>query len=298
MDLRVLKYFLTVAREGSITKATNILHVTQPTISRQLMDLEAEIGHKLFKRSSHNIKLTDAGILLKKRAEEILDMAERIRSEFSQGDEEIIGDVYIGSGETYAMKEIAGVVRKLKKKYPHIRYHLFSGNADDVTEKLDRKLIDFGLLIQPADLSKYDHLTLSQKDRWGLLMRRDNPLSRKSCIHRKDLLGIPLLVSRQVMNRSGGKNELKEWLGTDLEKCDIAATYNLIYNVSILVREGVGCALSLDKLSDTSKDSELCFKPLSPRVESTLNIVWEKGRNFSEAANKFLEELRNNLSYK
>lgn len=294
----MLKYFLTVAREGSITKATNILHVTQPTISRQLMDLEAEIGHKLFKRSSHNIKLTDAGILLKKRAEEILDMAERIRSEFSQGDEEIIGDVYIGSGETYAMKEIAGVVRKLKKKYPHIRYHLFSGNADDVTEKLDRKLIDFGLLIQPADLSKYDHLTLSQKDRWGLLMRRDNPLSRKSCIHRKDLLGIPLLVSRQVMNRSGGKNELKEWLGTDLEKCDIAATYNLIYNASILVREGVGCALSLDKLSDTSKDSELCFKPLSPRVESTLNIVWEKGRNFSEAANKFLEELRNNLSYK
>ena len=129
-------------------------------------------------------------------------------------------------------------------------------------------------------------------------MRRDNPLSRKSCIHRKDLLGIPLLVSRQVMNRSGGKNELKEWLGTDLEKCDIAATYNLIYNASILVREGVGCALSLDKLSDTSKDSELCFKPLSPRVESTLNIVWEKGRNFSEAANKFLEELRNNLSYK
>ncbi len=298
MDLRVLKYFLTVAREGSITKATNILHVTQPTISRQLMDLEAEIGHKLFKRSSHNIKLTDAGILLKKRAEEILDMAERIRSEFSQGDEEIIGDVYIGSGETYAMKEIAGVVRNLKKKYPHIRYHLFSGNADDVTEKLDRKLIDFGLLIQPADLSKYDHLTLSQKDRWGLLIRRDNPLSQKSCIHRKDLLGIPLLVSRQVMNRSGGKNELKEWLGTDLEKCDIAATYNLIYNASILVREGVGCALSLDKLSDTSKDSELCFKPLSPRVESTLNIVWEKGRNFSEAANKFLEELRNNLSYK
>ena len=292
MELRVLKYFMAVAREGSITAAANILHVTQPTLSRQLMDLEYELGHKLFQRGSHSISLTPEGILLKKRAEEILDMVQRTQAEFSRQGTEVSGDVYIGGGETCAMGQIASIVRDLRETNPNICYHLFSGNADDVTEKLDRGLLDFGLLIQPADLSKYDYLTLPYKDTWGLLMRSDNPLSAKKRIQKKDLFNQALLVSRQVANKSHSRNDLVEWLGEDLSKFKIAASYNLIYNAAIMVKEGVGCALTLDKLADTSPTSNLCFRPLMPKVEAELNIVWKKDRYFSEAAKIFLGELK------
>ena len=296
MELRVLKYFLAVAREGSITGAANLLHLTQPTLSRQLMDLEAEIAHKLFKRASHSIKLTEEGMLLKKRAEEILDMVEHMRSEFSFKSKEILGDVYIGGGETYEMKQIASVVRELRPIYPGLKYHLYSGNADDVTEKLDKGLLDFGLLIQPANLAKYDYITLSQKDTWGLLMRNDFPLSSKKRITRNDLLGVDLLVSRQVANRSNFKSSLVEWMGSNLGKYNVVATYNLIYNAAVLVREGVGCALTLDKLTDTGVESGLSFRPLSPKVESALNIVWKKDRYFSDAAKIFLDYLRKKIA--
>ena len=282
MELRVLKYFLAVAREGSVTGAANLLHVTQPTLSRQIMDLEDELGHKLFERGSHSVRLTEDGVLLKKRAEEILDMADRTLSEFASRDGRGAGGyVYIGE-----------IVRNLRRSHPRIRYNLYSGNADDVTEKLDKGLLDFGLLIQPADLSKYDYVNLPDKDVWGVLMRSDSPLAAKKRIQKKDLFGQPLLVSRQVANRAYSKNDLAEWLGEDLEKFDIAATYNLIYNAGVMVREGVGYAITLDKLADTGEGSGLCFRPLMPKVEAGLNVVWKKDRYFSEAAKVFLAELK------
>lgn len=293
MELRVLRYFLAVAREGSVTGAANLLHVTQPTLSRQLMDLEGELGRRLFERGSHSVRLTGDGILLKRRAEEILDMAERTLSEFSGRDGSgAAGDVYIGGGETCAMGRIGEMVRGLRLGYPRIRFNLYSGNADDVTEKLDRGLLDFGLLIHPADLSKYDYVNLPDRDVWGVLMRADNPLAEKRRIRKRDLLGIPVFVSRQVSRRAYPKNDLLEWLGGDLEGLDIAGTYNLIYNAGIMVREGVGCAIVLDKLADTGEGSGLCFRPLMPKVEAGLSVVWKKGRYFSEAAKVFLAELK------
>lgn len=292
MELRVLKYFLAVAREGSVTGAANLLHVTQPTLSRQLMDLEGELGRKLFERGSHSVRLTDDGVLLMKRAEEITDMADRTLSEFAARDgRDVCGDVYIGGGETYAMKRIGEMVRKLRQSHPRIKFNLYSGNADDVAEKLDKGLLDFGLLIQPADLSKYDYVTLPDKDAWGVLMRSDSPLAAKRRIRKKDLFGFPIFVSRQASRCAYSKNDLLEWLGEDLEKFDIAGTYNLIYNAGIMVREGVGYAITLDKLADTGEGSGLCFRPLMPKVEAGLNVVWKKGRYFSEAAKIFLAEL-------
>lgn len=293
MELRVLKYFLAVAREGSVTGAANLLHVTQPTLSRQLMDLEGELGRKLFERGSHSVRLTDDGVLLMKRAEEITDMADRTLSEFAARDgRDVCGDVYIGGGETYAMKRIGEMVRKLRQSHPRIKFNLYSGNADDVAEKLDKGLLDFGLLIQPADLSKYDYVTLPDKDAWGVLMRSDSPLAAKRRVRKKDLFGFPIFVSRQASRRAYSKNDLLEWLGEDLEKFDIAGTYNLIYNAGIMVREGVGYAITLDKLADTGEGSGLCFRPLMPKVEAGLNVVWKKGRYFSEAAKIFLAELK------
>ncbi len=292
MELRVLKYFLAVAREGSVTGAANLLHVTQPTLSRQLMDLEGELGRKLFERGSHSVRLTDDGVLLMKRAEEITDMADRTLSEFAARDgRDVCGDVYIGGGETYAMKRIGEMVCNLRQSHPRIKFNLYSGNADDVAEKLDKGLLDFGLLIQPADLSKYDYVTLPDKDVWGVLMRSDSPLAAKRRVRKKDLFGLPIFVSRQASRRAYSKNDLLEWLGEGLEKFDIAGTYNLIYNAGIMVREGVGYAITLDKLADTGEGSGLCFRPLMPKVEAGLNVVWKKGRYFSEAAKIFLAEL-------
>lgn len=226
MELRVLKYFLAVAREGSVTGAANLLHVTQPTLSRQLMDLEGELGRKLFERGSHSVRLTDDGVLLRKRAEEIMDMADRTLSEFAARDgRDVGGDVYIGGGETYAMKRIGGMVRNLRQSHPRIKFNLYSGNADDVAEKLDKGLLDFGLLIQPADLSKYDYVTLPDKDVWGVLMRSDSPLAARRRVRKKDLFGLPIFVSRQVSRRAYSKNGLLEWMGEDLERFDIAVMF-------------------------------------------------------------------------
>lgn len=297
MEFRVLRYFLTVAREGSITAAADVLHITQPTLSRQLKDLERELGKKLFIRSSHSIILTDEGMLLRKRAEEIVDMVGKLEAEFSSMEETISGDVYIGGGETDAMKQIARVVKNLQFSYPNIRYHLFSGNEDDVTERLDKGLLDFGILIQPADLSKYNYMTIPAKDVWGVVMRKDSPLASKDTIRAIDLLNIPLICSRQAMQQTLSKNEFVDWFGEDFDKLNVVTTYNLAYNAAIMVDEGIGYAITLDKIVITSGDSNLCFKPLEPRLESGLNIVWKKHQVFSAAAEQFLKEIQTEFTY-
>ncbi|MCM3097955.1 LysR family transcriptional regulator [Priestia megaterium] len=292
MEVRVLRYFLTVAREGNITRAADFLHVTQPTLSRQLKGLEQKLGKKLFIRSSHSVILTDEGMLLRNRAEEIVNMMDKLEAEFSSMEETIGGDVYIGGGETEAMKHIARVAKDVQVRYPNIRYHLYSGNEEDITERLDKGLLDFGILIQPADISKYNYLNMPAKDVWGVVMKKDSSLAVKESIQAADLLNVPLICSRQAMKQTFSKNEFADWFGEDFHKLNIVTTYNLAYNAAIMVEEGVGYAITLDKIVNTSTTSNLCFRPLQPRLESGLNIVWKKHHVLSAAANVFLKELQ------
>ena len=288
MELRILKYFLAVAREESISGAAQALHMTQPTRSRQLMDLEEELGKQLLIRGSRRITLTEEGMLLRKRAAEILDLVEKAEAELTAPDEVVNGDIYIGGGETEAMRMIAEIATGLQRSCPDIRYHLYSGNADDVTERLDKGLLDFGVLIEPANMKKYDYIRLPATDTWGLLMPRDCPLAARPVIRPQDLRDLPLITSRQSML----SNEFSGWLGKEFEKLRIVATYNLVYNASLLVAAGMGYALCLDKLVNTSEESPLCFRPLEPRMEVHLDIVWKKYQVFSGAAERFLKEVR------
>lgn len=292
MELRVLRYFLAVAREETITSAANRLHVTQPTLSRQIKDLEDELGQQLLIRGSHRVELTAEGMLLRKRAEEIVAMADRTEEEFRAMQGELTGDVYIGGGETDAMSLIAAVCRELQIEHPGIRYHIHSGNAQDVTERLDKGLLDFGLLIQPTDIARYDRLSIPARDRWGVIMRRDCPLAAKVAISPADLAALPLIFSRQVLDEREEGNGLAEWFGPYWGRLNIVATFNLCYNAAVMARQGVGYVLSLDKLVDTSQESPLCFRPLSPPLESGLDLVWKKYQVFSAAAALFLERLR------
>lgn len=291
MELRVLRYFLAVAREESISGAANALHMTQPTLSRQLMELEEELGKKLLIRGNRRITLTEEGMLLRKRAEEILSLVKKTETELTENKETIGGDIYIGSGETDAIRLIARTARKLQKIYPDIRYHLYSGNADDVTERLDKGLLDFGILIEPADIKKYDYMQLPAVDVWGVLMRRDNPLSVKKTVQAEDLMDLPLLISRQSLV----ENVMSGWLKKDFEQLNIVATYNLVYNASLMVQEKFGFALCLDQLVDTSENSMLCFRPLEPRIEAKLDLVWKKHQVHSKATKLFLQRLQDSF---
>ena len=292
MEIRFLKYFLAIAREGSITAAANSLHLTQPTLTRQIQELEKELGQKLLIRGKQHITLTAEGMILRKRAEEIVDLAEKTEAEFHSINETIGGDIYIGSGETDSMKYIAEVLKELQEEYPLIKFHIHSGNAEDVTEKLDKGLLDFGILIQPINLSKYDYMTLPEKDVWGVIMRKDSPLAKKEFIELKDLMGVPIIASRQMSRKYSAESGFLDWFGDEFEKINITATYNLVYNAAIMVKAGLGYAVTLDKLANTSSESEICFRPLYPRLESGLDLVWKKYQVFSPAAGLFLEKCK------
>ena len=296
MEIRVLKYFLAVAREGSITGAANSLHLTQPTLTRQLQDLEKELKQKLLVRGKHKVTLTPEGMILRKRAEEIVDMVEKTEAEFLSLNETISGDIYIGGGESDCMKHIAGIIKEIQEDYPQIKFHIFSGNAEDVTEKLDKGLLDFGVLIQPVDLSKYDNMPLPDKDVWGVIMRKDSPLAKKDYIELDDLKNLPLINSRQAMRKTSSKNEFIEWFQGEFENLNTVATINLVYNATVMVKAGIGYAITLDKLVDTSKESLLCFRPLKPKLESGLDIVWKKYQVFSPAAKLFLDKMQEKFS--
>ena len=291
MELRVLRYFLAVAREGNITGAANFLHLTQPTLSRQIKDLEEELGCQLLVRKSHRVVLTPEGMRLRKRAEEIISMVDKTEAEFLARENAVSGDIYIGGGETQAIRQIAEIIRELQEEYPDIHYHLYSGNAEDVTERLDKGLLDFGILIQPADISKYDYINLPSKDRWGVIMRKDSPMADKESIRKEDLLDVPLICSRQVMTQRRTENEFADWFGDDFDRLHVVTTFNLVYNAAIMVEAGVGYAVTLDKLAHTSEDSLLCFRPLMPPLESGMNIIWKKYQVFSPAAELFLERM-------
>lgn len=289
MELRVLRYFLAAAREESVTGAANYLHLTQPTLSRQLRDLEEELGQKLFTRGGHRLTLTPAGMYLRKRAEEMVALADQTEADFRAMQGDIAGDIRIGGGETAAMTLVADVCRELREAHPGIRCCLYSGNAEDVAERLDKGLIDFGLVIQPADIARYDCLPLPVKDRWGAIFPKTWALAGKETISPEDLRGVPLLLSQQVLDEG---NVLARWFGDLWKDMTVAATYNLIYNAAVMVKDGLGCVISLDGLADTSAESPLCFRPLEPALEAGIDVVWKKYQVFSPAAALFLEKLR------
>lgn len=287
MEFRLLEYFLAVAREQSITAAAEALHISQPALSTQLKGLEDELGKKLLIRGvkgSRRVVLTEEGMILRKRAEEMLSLMRRTEEEISGADDTIAGNVFIGAGETETVRLFAKVANILQKKYPDIKYHISSGNAEHVLEYLDKGLIDFGLLFSSIDPHKYEAVQVPIKDSWGVLMRKDSPLAEKKAILPEDLWDKPLIVSHQ----RGDNAYLGQWLGRKESELHIVATYNLLFNASLLVDEGIGYALCFDKLINTN-GSNLCFRPLSPRLEAHGYIVWKKYQVFSKAARAFVD---------
>lgn len=291
MELRVLRYYLAVARELSISAAADILHITQPTLSRQIMDLEDELGTQLIVRSSKKLSLTDNGVLLKKRAEDIIALADKTISEFQTDNALVGGDIFIGSGETDAVRFLARSAANLQSKYPDIHYHLVSGDSDDIAYKLDKGLLDFAIFVEPADISKYECMRLGAVDKWGLLMRCDSPLAGRDVIMPEDLWDIPLIISRQTpQNRT-----MEKWIGKSFEKLNVVGTYNLLFNASLMVDEGCGYALCLDKIIRTNENKTLCFKPLASDMKVHLNLAWKKNQIFSKAAELFLNECKSDF---
>ncbi len=288
MDLRVLRYFLTVVQEQSIIGAAKALHVTQPTLSRQLKELETEFGAKLFVRGNKNqgISLTEKGMLLRRRAEELIELSDKTLSEMQNDEPAIIGSIAIGGGESDAMRIIARAANSLKKLHPGIYLRLFSGNAEDVKEKLNNGLLDFGVFVEPTDLRKYEALKLPSTDSWGVLTRKDSPIADKKSITPQELLDIPLLVSAQ----NQVAQEFTKWFGIRSEELNIVASYNLLFNASLMVEEGLGDALCLDKIINTT-GSELCFIPLEPKENIHLFLAWKKYQMLTKPAEAFLNEI-------
>lgn len=295
MELRVLQYFLAIAREQSIVHAAESLHLSQPTLSTQMKQLEKELGKQLFIRGgkgTRRITLTDEGMILRKRAEEILELVRKTEAEITASDEVLIGDIYIGAGETDGIRLIARAAKQMQEQHPGIQFHISSGNSIFVKESLDRGLIDFGIVFGSVDLTTYHALKVPSKDTWGVLMRKDAPLAQKERINRKDLWNQPLILSQQ--ESAGG--QIMQWLKRDPSKLHITATYNLIYNASRLVDEGLGYALSFDKLINTTGESSLCFRPLDPPLETEMYIIWKKYQIFSKPVSKFISFLQDSLS--
>ncbi|MDY2548821.1 MAG: LysR family transcriptional regulator [Enterococcus casseliflavus] len=288
MELKSLTTFLTVAEKETISAAAKHLHLSQQSLSRQLMELEKELGVTLFTRGNRKITLTEDGLLFRKRAEEIVELIEKTRSEFLSPRDTITGNVSIGAGETYVIQLLGKIIKEIQVEYPNVKFHLFSGNADEVKERLDKGLLDFGVVISPVDVKKYHSLRLPSRDTWGVLMRKDSPLASNEVITPKDLWEVPLITSRQSLVSS----ELSKWLKKDMNKLTVVATYNLVYNASKLVEEGVGYALTLDKLINFTPDSPLCFRKLSPTLESDLAVIWKNTQVFSKASGLFLERMK------
>ncbi len=286
MELRTLRYFLEIARNENMTRASEALHISQPSLSKEMKALEDELGKKLFIRKNSGLILTDEGMLLRKRAEDIVDMTDKTVAEFNSLNEINGGDIYIGCAESYLIKYLARAVKDFTEKYPLFRYHLSSGNTEQVAEKLDRGLLDLAFIVEPPDLSKYNYLEVDGADVWGVVMRRDSPLAEKNSVRVEDLYGLPLICSRQAI-----AVDIPRWCGENTEKLTFSGTLNLCYNGTVFVREGLGYLLTFDKLANTSNESGLCFRPLEPMLETKMYIIWKKYQVFSPIAELFVKEL-------
>ena len=287
MEIKSLRYFLAIAREENMTKAADILHVTQPTLSKTLKSLEDELGKKLFIRHSFSISLTDEGMLLRDRAEDLIAMADRIEQEFITLDDITGGDIYFGLAESYQIRYLAKEIRKLKKRYPGFTYHITSGDTEQVTEKLDKGLLDFAVLCEKPNTAKYDYVKFPEADIWGAVMPADHPLAAKKSVKVKDLIGQPLFCSEQSWN-----NEIPDWAGDDFERLHLEGSFRLSYNGSLFAREGLGILLTFKHLVECSDENGLVFRPLSPKQTSELYLIWHKFPSFMPIAEQFLAEIK------
>ena len=287
MEIRTLRYFLAVAREENMTRAAEQLHVTQPTLSKTLRALEDELGKKLFTRHSFSIRLTDEGVLLRNRAEDLVSMADKITQEFVTLDDITGGDIYLGLAESYQIRLLARAIREFRRQYPELHYHLTSGDTEQVTEKLDKGLLDFSVLAEMPDTAKYDYLVFPSADVWGLVFPKDDPLSEKEVITVDDIAGLPLFCSEQSWI-----SDIPRWCGDRMQELRLEGSFRLSYNGSMFAREGLGYLLTFDHLIDTSPASGLVFRPLEPRLENRLYLIWKKYQMLSPIADRFLEHLQ------
>ena len=287
MDIRSLRYFLAVAREENMTRASELLHVTQPTLSRAIRALEEELGKKLFTRHSFHISLTEEGVLLRDRAEDLVTMADKIEQEFLSLDDITGGELYLGLAESYQIRYLARQLRALKGQYPGLRFHITSGDTEQVTEKLDKGLLDFAVLCEEPEARKYDSILFPEGDLWGLILPENDALAKKETILADDLVGLPLFTSEQ-----GWKGDIKRWAGDRFSQLHLEGSSRLAYNASLFVREGLGYQLTFRHLVDTSPGSGLTFRPLSPALEVRLYLIWNRYQAFTPIAERFLAQTR------
>ena len=291
MEIRTLRYFLAVAREENMTRAAEILHVTQPTLSKALKSLEDELGKKLFIRRSFSIRLTDEGVLLRDRAEDLVSLADKIGQEFISLDDISGGELYLGLAESYQIRYLARMIKEFKTRYPNLHYHITSGDTEQIADKLDKGLLDFMVLAELPDSRKYEYLAFPERDVWGLVIPKEDPLAEKNAIRPEDLAGLPLFCSEQ-----GWNGDIKKWAGRSFSKMKLEGSFRLSYNGSVFTREGLGYLLTFGHLIDTSLESGLVFRPLEPALETTLYIAWNRYQVFTPIAERFLQKLKESFS--
>lgn len=286
MEIRVLKYFLVVAREENITRAATLLHITQPTLSRQLMQMEEELGIKLFRRSKHSVLLTEEGMLLRRRAQEIVDLAEKTEKELIFQEENIAGEIAIGCGETKNMKPLSEMMASFQQQYPYVSFDIYTAIADDVKEKLNHGILDMGLLLEPVEISKYHFVKMPFKEVLNVLMRKDNPLAQKQKITPHDLVHVPLILPK----RQSVRNEIENWFEEEREKMKVVCTCNLSQNnLSIMTENKLGVAITIKR---ENSNTNLCFKPIEPEIANNSVLVWRKNQTFSSAMLKFISHIK------
>ena len=291
MEIRTLRYFLAVAREENMTRAADMLHVTQPTLSKALKSLEDELGKKLFTRHSFRIELTEEGALLRNRAEDLVFMADKIEQEFLSLDDITGGDIYFGLAESYQIRYLAREIREFKKAYPDLRYHITSGDTEQVTEKLDKGLLDFAVICETPDEKKYDYILFPEADYFGAVVPVGSSLARKEQIMAADLIGLPLFCSEQSW-----ENDIRPWAKEVFAKLHLEGSFRLSYNGSMFAREGLGILLTLNNLIDTSPESGMVFRPLSPHLEMKMYLIWNKYQAFTPIADRFLKQICRSFS--
>ena len=292
MEIRVLRYFLTVVREESITRASEILHITQPTLSRQIAQMEEEVGVKLFVRGKRKITLTNEGILLRRRAEEILQLVDKTEKELIEQEEQVEGKISIGCGEIASVQMLPKLIESFRQKYPLVNFDIFTATADIVKEQMDKGLLDIGLLLEPVDMEKYDFIRLDEKEKWVVLMRPDVPLAEKKAVTAKDLSSLPLILPRRMNVQS----ELASWFGNYYDKLNVVFTSNLSSNGAAMVRSGLAYSVVIEGLIPFWDQSKITYRPLTPLLTATSVLAWKRGQPFSLAATKFIDHIKCFLS--
>ncbi|MDE7301986.1 MAG: LysR family transcriptional regulator [Oscillospiraceae bacterium] len=288
MEIRVLRYFLTVVREESITKAADVLHITQPTLSRQLSQMEEEVGVKLFHRGTRRITLTNEGILLRRRAEEILQLVDKTEKELIEQEEQVEGKISIGCGEIAAVQILPKLIKAFREKYPQVTFDIFTATADLVKEQMDKGLLDIGLLLEPVDIEKYDFIRLEVKEKWVVLMRPDSPLTEMESVTAKDLSELPLILPRRMNVQS----ELASWFGNYYDDLNVVFTSNLSTNSAVMVTSGLAYSLVIEGAVPFWDQSKVTYRPLDPPLTATSVLAWKRGQPFSLAATKFIEHIK------